>query len=203
MIPSRHETDAKHNGKTEPQITQISQFQNFGVRCRVPNPVRHEPHRNDRPLRASRAVPGTKWNRRYPACASSRTWTPPTSNLCNLCNLWFRIYVVMYNDPCATLTPSRRGRRRTVKRRMRGKEERQPSISRVLFPPEPSRRAATISLGTPLPAHSSILPGDSAGRVVTPCLDLLRMGFAMPALSPGPRWALTLRPQPPPFHPCL
>ena len=40
-----------------------------------------------------------------------------------------------------------------------------------------------------------------------PYLDLLRMGFAWPAPSPAPRWALTLRlaagPPPPPFHPCL
>ena len=89
---------SKHNDKTEPQITQISQIQNFGIRRCVPDPVRPERHRNDRPLRATRAVPSTKWNRRCPACASSRTWTPPTPNLCNLCNLWFRIDVVMYNS---------------------------------------------------------------------------------------------------------
>ncbi len=31
-----------------------------------------------------------------------------------------------------------------------------------------------------------------------PCLALLRVGFTMPLLLPGARWALT-----PPFHPCL
>jgi len=53
-----------------------------------------------------------------------------------------------------------------------------------------------ISLGDTLPCRSSGLPGDSAGRVVIPCLALLRARFAMRAVSPRPRWSLT-----PPFHP--
>ena len=53
-----------------------------------------------------------------------------------------------------------------------------------------------ISLGDTLPCRSSGLPGDSAGRVIIPCLALLRTRFAVRVVSPRPRWSLT-----PPFHP--
>ncbi len=63
----------------------------------------------------------------------------------------------------------------------------------------------TISLGPPLPAASSGQPG-SLGRDhpttprlpagTLPYLALLRVGFALPIPSPGPRCALTA-----PFHP--
>lgn len=53
-----------------------------------------------------------------------------------------------------------------------------------------------ISLGGTSPCRSSGLPGDSAGRVVIPCLALLRARFTVRAVSPRPRWSLT-----PPFHP--
>jgi len=46
IVPS--EVDFKRNDKTEPQITQISQIQSFGIRRCVPDPVRPEQHRNDR-----------------------------------------------------------------------------------------------------------------------------------------------------------
>ncbi len=58
----------------------------------------------------------------------------------------------------------------------------------------------TINLGRLLPDASNGLPeGDNeADRFIPSYLAFLRVGFTMPALSPGLRWALT-----PPFHPCL
>src|SRR5690606_1112019 len=56
--------------------------------------------------------------------------------------------------------------------------------------------STVISLGDTLPCRSSGLPGDSAGRVIVPCLALLRARFAVRVASPRPRWSLT-----PPFHP--
>lgn len=48
-------------------------------------------------------------------------------------------------------------------------------VSRVLY--RPSRAAATISLGRPLPGASSSLPGDAAGRLISPYMALHRAGF--------------------------
>lgn len=67
-------------------------------------------------------------------------------------------------------------------------------VRRVLFRGEAP--STVISLGDALPRRSSGLPGDSAGRVIIPCLALLRARFAVRAASPRPRWSLT-----PPFHP--
>ncbi len=59
-----------------------------------------------------------------------------------------------------------------------------------------------IPLGRPSPCASSNLPGNTRGSRVAaqgclpPYLVLLRAGFAMPFLLPGPRCALTA-----PFHP--
>ena len=56
--------------------------------------------------------------------------------------------------------------------------------------------STVIYLGDTLPCRSSGLPGDSAGRVIIPCLALLRARFTLRVASPRPRWSLT-----PPFHP--
>lgn len=59
---------------------------------------------------------------------------------------------------------------------------------------------ATINLGRLLPDASNGLPegNNEADHFIPSYLAFLRVGFTMPALSPGLRWALT-----PPFHPCL
>ena len=65
----------------------------------------------------------------------------------------------------------------------------------VRRPALPRSAVATITLGVPLPAPSSVLPGGSASSLDAACLDLLRVGFTLPATSPPPRWALTFRPR--------
>jgi len=45
------------------------------------------------------------------------------------------------------------------------------------------------------PAAQATYPGAARATLSLPYLVLLRMGFGMPSLLPGPRWALT-----PPFH---
>ena len=68
-------------------------------------------------------------------------------------------------------------------------------LSRVLFPP---KGAATISLGPGSHPASNDLPGRlrRGPSPNLPYLIFLQVGFALPALSPGPRCALTA-----PFHP--
>jgi len=86
---------------------------------------------------------------------------------------------------------------------------------------EGGRRGGVEAVGKPgsvLPrgSHGHLSGTTVAGRLerptrrlgeqplAPPYLDLLRMGFAVPVVSPRPRWALTLRPKwPPPFHPYL
>ena len=78
-------------------------------------------------------------------------------------------------------------------------------ISRVLYGPRTLRRGnvAAIHLGRMLPCASCNLPGRRAGDSPEgltsrrPYSVLLPVGFAVPHLLPGARWALT-----PPFHPC-
>ena len=65
----------------------------------------------------------------------------------------------------------------------------------VRRPALPRSAVATITLGVPLPAPSSVLPGGSASSLDAACLDLLRVGFTLPAASPPPRWALAFRPR--------
>src|SRR5712692_11630455 len=48
-------------------------------------------------------------------------------------------------------------------------------------------QAATISLGHPLPDASSSLPGDAAGRLISPYVALHRAGFAQVSGRPEPR----------------
>jgi len=67
-------------------------------------------------------------------------------------------------------------------------------VRRVLF--GSAAPSTVISLGDALPRRSSGLPGDSASRVIIPCLALLRTRFTVRVVSPRPRWSLT-----PPFHP--
>lgn len=65
-------------------------------------------------------------------------------------------------------------------------------------PVPPRREGATISLGPNSRSASNDLPGSGAGRrLVLPYSIFLQVGFTLPALSPGPRCALTA-----PFHPC-
>jgi len=65
------------------------------------------------------------------------------------------------------------------------------SVGRLAAP-----RQSFIWAGSCLPARATY-PGAARATLVPPYLVLLRMGFALPPLSPGARWALT-----PPFHPC-
>ncbi len=48
-------------------------------------------------------------------------------------------------------------------------------------------QAATISLGRPSPDASSSLPGDSAGRLISPYVTLHQAGFAQVSGCPKPR----------------
>src|SRR2546428_9991389 len=50
-----------------------------------------------------------------------------------------------------------------------------------------SYQAATISLGRLLPGASSSLPGDAAGRLISPYVALHRAGFAQVSGHPEPR----------------
>ncbi len=50
-----------------------------------------------------------------------------------------------------------------------------------------SLQAATISLGRPSPDASSSLPGDSAGRLISPYVTLHQAGFAQVSGCPEPR----------------
>lgn len=50
-----------------------------------------------------------------------------------------------------------------------------------------SLQAATISLGRPSPDASSSLPGDSAGRLISPYVTLHQAGFAQVSGRPEPR----------------
>src|SRR5438128_9151143 len=72
-----------------------------------------------------------------------------------------------------------------------------------------SYQAATISLGRLLPGTSSSLPGDAAGRLISPYVALHRAGFAQVSGHPEPRallphdctltsWAPPPPPPPPP-----
>ena len=56
------------------------------------------------------------------------------------------------------------------------------------------RRQSFIWADSCLPARATY-PGAARAALSLPYLVLLRMGFGMPSLLPGPRWALT-----PPFH---
>jgi len=147
--------------------------------------------------------------RRSRAPSSPRGWLAPASGRAGAPGAW--------GAPCPPHRPRRtRGvasrdgaepahagpacrRRRRGRARARERACKPGSVGR-------SRAPATIDLGPPLPAASNDLPGspDGAGRTggplgpVLPYLVLLRVGLAVPATSPPPRWALT-----PPFHPCL
>src|SRR5439155_14982382 len=72
-----------------------------------------------------------------------------------------------------------------------------------------SYQAATISLGRLLPGTSSSLPGDAAGRLISPYVALHRAGFAQVSGHPEPRALLphdctltnrTRSPYPLPLH---
>jgi hypothetical protein len=65
------------------------------------------------------------------------------------------------------------------------------SVGRLATP-----RQSFIWAGSCLPARATY-PGAARATLSPPYLVLLRMGFALPPLLPGARWALT-----PPFHPC-
>src|SRR3989449_7659753 len=68
-----------------------------------------------------------------------------------------------------------------------------------------SYQTATISLGRLLPGASCSLPGDAAGRLISPYVALHRAGFAQVSGHPEPRALLphdcTLTVRPP--HPTL
>ena len=71
-----------------------------------------------------------------------------------------------------------------------------PPISRVLSS-APRGAGQPFLWATRCRAALAAYPGATRATPVLPYLALPRMGFAVPSLLPGPRWALT-----PPFHPC-
>ena len=147
----------------------------MATRCLFPMRSPEAPARRIPAPRSAPAVPPGRWPGR--ADAAGRGLRQALPGRCGACG----------TAPC----PERS--RREGERNARGRS----SISRVLSAVAPEGGGvATINLGAPLPAPSSILPGGSASNLkAPPYLDLLRMGFTLPAPSPAPRWALAFRPR--------